>query len=150
VPNSLKWQPCSYGSDKREIQWASTHDKKALYLLIADGQTMGPASKLSQISGIQIRIEPRRLWPCKRYIFESKPENWDKSLIRQINVEGKSYAVVRIPFENIGSEAEQLAPLRIDLKVGNNSWRPVHPTTSRLELGTDNPADLGWLVFRDK
>jgi hypothetical protein len=55
-------------------------------------------------------------------------------------VEGKWYTVVRIPLDNIGSEVEQLSPLRIDLKVGNNSWRPVHPTTARLELGTDNRA----------
>ncbi len=149
LPGNLKWQPLSYGPDKREIQWASTHDKKVLYLLIADGQTIGPASELSQISGIKIRIEPLRLWPCKYYHFNTKTEKYVDPMIRVIKLQGKSYTVVRIPLESIGTEAEQLAPLRIDLKVGNNSWRLVHPTTSRLELGTDNPADLGWLVFRD-
>jgi hypothetical protein len=27
------------------------------------------------------------------------------------------------------------------------SWLPAHPLTYRLNLGTDNPADLGWLLF---
>jgi len=29
------------------------------------------------------------------------------------------------------------------------SWRPDNPTTERLILGSDNPADLGWLVFHN-
>jgi hypothetical protein len=145
VPRNLKWQPLSYGPDKREIQWASTHDKKALYILVTDRQIMDS----TPISGIQIRIEPRRLWPCKQYNFITKSEKYVGKMIRVIKLQGKSYTVVRILLECIGSEAKQLSPVRIDLTVGNNSWQRVHPGTSRLELGTDNSADLGWLVFRN-
>jgi hypothetical protein len=40
----------------------------------------------------------------------------------------------------------------VDVRVqqrgaGTSSWRPHNPLTSRLALGSDNPADLGWLVF---
>ena len=70
-------------------------------------------------------------------------------MIRVIKLQGQSYAVVRIPLECIGSEAKQLFPIRMELIVGNNSWRQLHPLAPRLELGTDNSADLGWLVFRN-
>jgi uncharacterized protein YlzI (FlbEa/FlbD family) len=149
VPRNLKWQPLSYGPDKREIQWASTHDNKALYILVTDRQIIDSAFKLSPISGIQIRIEPRRLWPCKQYNFITKSEKYVGKMIRVIKLQGQSYTVVRILLECIGSEAKQLSPVRIDLTVGNNSWQRLHPCTSRLELGTDNSADLGWLVFRN-
>ncbi len=72
--------------------------------------------------------------------------------LREINDKGIWYAAVRIPFKKIGINAERLNPVRMDVIVqrkgrGTISWRPNNPTTSRLILGTDNPADLGWLRF---
>ncbi len=31
--------------------------------------------------------------------------------------------------------------------VFTSDWRPQNPVTARLALATDNPADLGWLLF---
>ena len=60
--------------------------------------------------------------------------------------------VLRIPFERIGMSKENTHPLRIDVRVHKNqegisSWRPNTPLPYRNELGTDNSADLGWLLF---
>jgi len=49
---------------------------------------------------------------------------------------------------------EDLHPVRMDIIVqsrteGSGSWRPNNPTTSQLILGSDNSADLGWLVFQN-
>ena len=75
-----------------------------------------------------------------------------KAGFREINDNGIWYAAVRIPFQSIGLNAESLHPVRMDVKVqtkdgGSTSWRPDNPTTERLILGSDNPADLGWLRF---
>ncbi len=149
LSGNLKWQPCTYGSDKRIAQWTSAYDKEALYILVSDRVVADPASKLSPISGIQVKIEPRRLWPCKNFIFNTEAEKLDDKVMRIINNEqGISYVAVRIPLKDIGPEAGRLSPIRLNVKVGSNTWRPNTPATSRLMLGSDNPADLGWLVFR--
>ena len=148
LSGNLKWQPCAYGSDKRVAQWASAYDKEALYILVSDRVVADPASKLSPISGIQVKIEPRRLWPCKNFIFNTEAEKSDDKVMRITNEQGISYVAVRIPLKDIGPEVGQLSPIRLNVKVGGNSWRPNTPATSRLMLGSDNPADLGWLVFR--
>jgi hypothetical protein len=47
---------------------------------------------------------------------------------------------------------EKMHPLMVDVQIqmrdgGIGSWCPNNPVTERLILGTDNPADLGWLLF---
>ena len=64
---------------------------------------------------------------------------------------GKNF-VSRIPFTIPKLDPAQSSPVRVDVIVqkrgeGTCSWRPNNPTTSRLIIGNDNPADLGWLVF---
>ena len=61
-------------------------------------------------------------------------------------------AGISIPFKSIGHDAAFVNPLRGDGHVqqagaGVSTWRPQHPVASRLNLGGDNPADLGWLLF---
>ena len=73
---------------------------------------------------------------------------------KSVNENGTWYVTSMIPLKNIGLNAEDLHPVRMDVRVqsrtgGSGSWRPNNPTTSRLILGSDNPADLGWLVFRN-
>jgi hypothetical protein len=75
--------------------------------------------------------------------------------IREILEKGIRYSAVRIPFHNIGLNSVSLHPVRLDVIVQKRagvsiSWRPNNPTTSRLILGSDNSADLGWLVFHNK
>ena len=50
---------------------------------------------------------------------------------------------------------EGLHPVRVDVQIqkmkgGTGSWCPNNPLTERLVFGTDNPADLGWLLFANK
>jgi len=165
IPVDLKWQPCSYGSDTTNLQWASAYDNDALYISVSEKETSNPGSKSSPVAGIEVSIEPRRLYPAIHFVFEEPDTNNDcnpvhiigypliyRAGFREIYENGTWYTGIRIPFHSIGLNAESLHPVRIDVKVitrdgGTCSWRPDNPLTERLILGSDNPADLGWLVF---
>jgi len=48
---------------------------------------------------------------------------------------------------------EKMHPIRVNVQIqmrsrGIDSWCPNNPLTDRLVFGTDNPTDLGWLMFR--
>ena len=64
-------------------------------------------------------------------------------------------STIRIPHEHIGEDSESPAPLRINVSVdmlqdGIYTWpHSNNPITPRLSIGSDNPADLGWLVFKN-
>lgn len=163
LPADLKWESCNYGPEKTMVQWASAHIKNALYIIVSDKDTSDPGHKVSPIAGIEVKIEPQRLYPAKHFVFTADNKNDDpvhitgypllfRGGLREINDKGIWYGAVRIPLKEIGINAEQLNPVRMDVIVqrkgrGTISWRPNNPTTSRLILGTDNPADLGWLRF---
>jgi hypothetical protein len=164
LTGDLKWQPCSNGSDKTFVQWASAYDKDALYLVVAENQAADPSPKVSPIASIEVKIEPNRLYPASHFVFSPGNANYDpvhiigypllyRAALREINEKGIWYAAVRIPLQTIGLNAARLHPIRMDLIVqkragGSSSWRSDNPTTERLILGSDNPADLGWLLFR--
>jgi hypothetical protein len=65
---------------------------------------------------------------------------------------GGRNAVVRIPLDLAGLDPQQPQPVRLNVRVqhkdGSSLWLPEHPLTTRLALGADNPADLGWLLFK--
>jgi hypothetical protein len=165
LPVDLKWQQCNYGSDKTSLQWASAYNKDALYIIVSEKEPSDPATNLSPIAGIEIKLEPQRLYPAIHFVFEDPITNNDgdpvhiigypliyKAGFREINYKGIWYAAIRIPFQTIRLNAESLHPIRMDVKIqskdgGFSSWRPDNPTTERLILGSDNPADLGWLRF---
>jgi len=151
-PVGLQWQKCTFGPEKNEIKWASEWDKKALYIWISDMTTSDQNASLPAITNVQIKIEPQRLSPCRRFVYNPGNEQTDDDLVHVVNEPGACYVGVRIPFEKIGVTADNLHPVRIDVRVqkrdgGANSWRPNNPVTPRLMLGSDNPADLGWLFF---
>lgn len=162
LPKNIQWQPCSYGSDEKGIKWSSAYDKEALYILVSSGLAGDSTSKVSPISGIQVKIEPQRLWPCRLFNFSTERDRQsDRVTVRTFFSNEKLpkspghsnwYAVVSIPFRDIGLDGEHLSPIRLDIKVqkrsgGANTWCQNHPGTYRLMLGPDNPADLGWLLF---
>jgi hypothetical protein len=167
IPIDLKWKQCSYGTDNTNLQWASVYDKEALYIVVSEREGAYPASKLSTIAGIEIKVEPDRLYPVIHFVFSPGNENNDsdpvhiigypllyRAGIREILEKGIRYSAVRIPFHNIGLNSVSLHPVRLDVIVQKRagvsiSWRPNNPTTSRLILGSDNSADLGWLVFHN-
>ena len=142
------------------MKWATCHDGQALYVAVSCPATGDPANG-SPLSSVLVKIEPRRLWPCKHFLYRpgsraraELPEQVAPQSVegRTVRDEGARRTVVRIPLERIGPEALRLRPLRVDVQVeragaGACSWRPSNPTTPRLHLGTDNPAELGWLVF---
>jgi hypothetical protein len=167
LPMDLKWQPCSYGSDKTNLQWASAYSKDDLYIVVSEKKSTDHTSEISPVEGIEVKIEPQRLYPASHFLFDPGNRNNDgdplhiigyplifKAGIRDINENGTWYAAVRIPFKIIGLNAVPLHPIRMDVIVqirerGSNSWRPDNPITERLILGSDNPADLGWLMFKE-
>ncbi len=146
-PPGLRWERCGYGAEKQDVQWAAGYDREALYVGV---------SASAPVAGVLVKLEPRRLWPARHFVFtpgaEARTELPDA--VSPQTVEGKvsgSRALVRIPLEKAGLAAQSLHPVRLDVRVqlkgGGGAWRPQNPLTPRLALGTDNPADLGWLIF---
>ena len=159
-PADLDWRECTVGPDPEAVRWAASHDGEALHIHVS-GPLSDPVTDGSPVSSVLVKLEPRRLWPCKHFLFspgaEARSELPDQ--VAPQSVDGRVLspqadwaAVVRIPWERIGPEAHLLGPLRLDIRVqipgsGTVSWRPNNPTTPRNRLGTDNSADLGWLLF---
>lgn len=144
--SGLQWQPCTYGTDKPTVQWSSTYDADSLYIIVSD--IVGTGSR-DDISGVTVRIEPRRLWPGGEYEFNNKNTDNDMRIVEQ---SGKRYGIVSIPFKIFWWKHEKLHPLRVDVSVkkagdGVVSWRPDNLITSRLVFGTANSHDLDWLIF---
>jgi hypothetical protein len=155
TPQGLQWQPCSYGSDKSSIQWAAAYDTSALYIIVSDSDSTNQSTLVPTLSGITVRIEPRRLWFCTRFGFNPADTNQKDEIIRVVNESGKRKVIMRIPFKRFWWSDEGLHPVRVDVQVlrmdgRTSSWCPDNPLNYRLTFGTDNPADLGWLVFRNK
>ena len=152
-PKGLSWQSCDFGVDKSTIRWAASNDTKALYIIAQDSAASNQTSSVSSISTVHVRVESQRLFPTKHFEFnvlgEKLPD--DVYVMKEHEV---WYVVMRIPLESIRYDSEGSHPIRIDVKVQKSngeicSWRPNNPTTERLILGTDDYADLGWLVFRN-
>jgi hypothetical protein len=147
-PPGLRWERCGYGPEKQDVQWAAGYDRNAMYVAVT-----GPAP----VSSVLVKVEPRRLWPARHFVFTPGAETRTElpDAVSPQSVEGRlasSRALLRIPLDKIGLTAETLHPIRVDVRVqqkggGTSAWRPHNPLTPRLALGSDNPADLGWLVF---
>ncbi len=153
-PAGLRWQQCTYGPEGNEISWASEWNDNALIIWIQEFTSCEKVGSSPTIANVLVKIEPQRLYPCRRFIYNLENEQKDDNLVRVDNESGDCYVGVRVPFEKIGIADDDLHPIRIDVRVQKrdgetNSWRPNNPITSRLLLRSDNPADLGWLIFDD-
>ncbi len=148
-PPGLAWQ--TLGSS---LRWGASYDADALVVIISGTQAADIPSQ------VRLKIEPRRLWPCRHFLFvpggpvlAEIPElvGPESAEGRVVKTASSWQVAVRIPIERIGLDVEPLQPLRMDVQVvtaGKRvSWRPSHPLTVRNNLGTDNPRDLGWLLF---
>ena len=149
VPKNLQWQMCSYGSEKPGLRWAAAYDTETLYVIVTDTADLNPSTLESTISGITVKVEPRRLWPCIRFNFNLGVNN----AIHVVKKSGKRYFIGSIPVKSFRWSEEEIHPIRVDVQIqkkdgGIISWCPNNPLTDRLVFGTDNPADLGWLMFR--
>ncbi len=159
LPEGLQWLELTEGKGDGQVQWASARDSKALYIWVTD------KTSTDKISDIRVKAEPKRLYPAPHFAFSKLNESnagdpvrtLGYSLVytagfRETEADGQKYLVSRIPFSTMKLDPEQSDAIRVDVivqktGVGTCSWRPNNPTTSRLVLGNDNPADLGWLVF---
>ena len=168
IPPALDWQQFGYGSVETNMQWASAYSKDNLYIIVSGKESAEPESDDCTVAVIEVKIEPQRLYPASHFVFSTGDKKIDgdpvhvpgypliyKAGIREINENGIRYSAVRIPFRKIGLNSAGPDPVRIDVRVqnikgGSNSWRPNNPAAVRLILGSDNPRDLGWLVFHLK
>jgi len=151
IPGGLQWQSFDYGAENSVSGWAATYDQDTLFIIASDPEDIDQPA--SGISGITVRLEPRRLWPSAQYVFSKENTRRMAGRIRIVNESGKKYIIAGIPFSSFWWREEESHPIRIDVRVqkmntGTSSWRPHNPVIPRLVFGTDNPADLGWLVFK--
>jgi len=160
-PPGLRWQSFGYGPDSQTVRWGATHDTEALYMMVSGAAAAERPSPASPVASVLVKVEPRRLWPARQFVFIPGAETRAPlpDYVAPQSVEGRVVtppgtwrAVVRIPLQSIGLSAERLDPVRVDVRVqragsGTSAWRPQNPVTPRLALGSDNPADLGWLLF---
>jgi hypothetical protein len=141
----LRWNTFENGAQS-SAKWAASYSKDTLYIIVADS-----SNSKKELSEITFRIEPRRLWPSARLIFNSADANRESSFLRSFERSGFTWYIAQVPFSTFWWNDEPMHPLRVDVLIRKNgessSWRPHNPLTSRLVYGTDNPADLGWLVF---
>ena len=110
-----------------------------------------------------VLIEPRRLWPVQsfhvdvdgRLFHDDKNSHMDPGCRARVSHTSQGWeAILEIPVD-ILREAERAArPMRVNIlrpfSLGKQSvaWMPLHPLRSRLQFGTHNSADLGWLIFQ--
>ena len=146
--SNLSWQSFNNGDNKKLLQWASGYDKDGLYIIIRGVEKKADISSL--VSNVTIRLQPRRLWPSKRFNFNTDVSEANKT-IRMIKSKGSSLAIVKISWNDMGADRDP-DRMRIDVQVTSKNndvagWCDLKPVTSRLEHGTDNPNDLGWLMI---
>lgn len=148
LPSGLTWQSFNVGDNSKLFEWSSSYDKDGLYIIVRGVDKRTNISSL--ISNVTVRLQPRRLWPGKQFHFNSNT-SVPKRNIRLIHSRGTSYAIVQIPWNDMGADLDP-GRIRIDVRVtskngGVAGWCELHPAPSRLEHGTDNPNDLGWLLI---
>jgi len=148
-PANLEWQSCAYGEKQSGLRWSSCYDADSLYVVISDE----PKSSPRTFSSILVKIEPQRLWPAKHFVFTSHPPDHGDPQLYEINHADSKMIVMRIALKDIGLDKYHLHPIRMDVRVSRSGepvhgWRPDHPTQNGWPLVPDNPADLGWLLFK--
>lgn len=144
----FSWQTFNNGGSSKRFEWASCHDKNSLYIFIKGAEKKSAIASL--VSGITIRVQPRRLWPAKQFRFNVNASNQERN-IKKVISKGLPLVYVQIPWNNMGVDRDP-ERIRVDVQVMEKSgstagWCELKPVTPRLEHGTDNPNDLGWLML---
>ncbi len=131
-----KWNRMESGDIN--LQWAAFYSADTLQIVIGNLPGQGPTS----VAHAMLKIEPERLWPARSYVF--KPLAGKPGVYR---------AQATIPLAELRQEKGDFRPMRLNViatMAGGKtvSWLPEHPLTPRIILGTQNSADLGWLIFK--
>lgn len=149
---ALRWQPLQHGLEASQIRWGAAHDPDALYVAVADAGD-GKLFATGTVTRVTIKIEPRRLWPARHFVFDLASTRGGGEL--RISRDRNGW-IMRIPKNLIGLAQKDTHPIRVDVRVQKaggsvSAWQPDRPLAYRPNLGTDNPADnpadLGWLVL---
>jgi hypothetical protein len=156
-PGELEWKTCEPSAAAkaagRTTRWACCHDREAFYLLF---DCSGKDAESAKASSLVLTLEPRRMWqsfnmtvsaaggktvwpPCE-YESQTRPQanGWQ--------------GAIRVSFAALSIDPTNLHPLRINVRrvlsgADDETWIARHPWPYRLLLGSDNPADLGWVFF---
>lgn len=127
-----------------KIFWKAEADNENIYFEIE--------GDLSPNDQTTVEIEPCRLWPTQKFIVTGDGKcchlnlkvNQDRTWSGEIS-NGK--AKFKIPFKIFEGYYKGSGPMRINICCGNDSWVKKEGQEQRLRFGTDNPSDLGWLIF---
>lgn len=131
------------------------HDDKNMFL------SLRLDNREDDFTKVELDIEPRRLWPTRTYQIDSKGELWhipkggtdmDKRWTAKI-ADAEKTVDFTIPLICFLENPEKVRPFRFNLTIKKSngseiSWVKKHPLEPRLTFGTDNPADLGWMLLK--
>ena len=130
----MQWQTFGNEGEAQTLRWAACYDREALYIIVSGSETADRSVSVPPISALTVKVEPRRLWPCKRFMFSPENEGRPGDEVRIFRESGTYYITVRIPFEKIGQDVTHVQPVRIDVQVqkrkgGVSAWLPSNPLT---------------------
>lgn len=151
LPKALTWQSFNFGDSPYLFQWAACYDKEGVYVLVKEAK--GKSDNITGLSGVTIRLQPRRLWPVKQLNYEP-PNSATSKTFNVVKSGNESFAVAKVLWEDLGADRDR-ERIRIDIRLTTNDgkwagWCDLKPVTPRLELGANNPNDLGWLLITEK
>jgi hypothetical protein len=149
IPDNLTWNDFTAGKGGNGLRWSAIHDNEEICFIVSD-KKIGTTNE-GTVTRVILKLEPRRLWMPEHYTYYPDDE---KSGEGYSELEGSenNYMLIRIPFSQFRWQDEESLPVRVNLSVvkkgtGTSHWKPENPLINRLSVGSDNPADLGWLVF---
>lgn len=151
LPEALTWQSFNFGDSPYSFQWAACYDKEGIYVLVKTAK--GKSGNITALSVMTIRLQPRRLWPVKQLNYDP-PNSATKKIFSVVRSGNESFAVAKVLWEDLGADRDK-ERIRIDIRLTTNDgkwagWCDLKPVTPRLELGANNPNDLGWLLITEK
>lgn len=140
------------------VAFSCRDDAAALAAAPAAGAEAFSIDAWRGLPAVAVRVEPRRLWPSLWFaaaagggVSRSPSGSPEARLAR---LEHGWQGVLRVPRAVLGARWREDDPLRLDVQrsipgVGVLTWMAQHPQTPRLCLGSENPADLGWVLPAD-
>ncbi len=149
--------------------WQTAHNGDRIYFHITCplADPLPPSDTTSWGDGMDsdrmlLLIEPRRLWPAVRIHVDRAGRVFHDDMRctmdhrTKVRVERSSthwIAELEISMDSLKEPQLNGRPMRINIQRPHNlgqdtvSWIPLNPLPSRLQFGSHNPADLGWLLF---
>jgi hypothetical protein len=129
-------------------RWCAWYDETELHIQVA--LTEKPSRT------IEVRTEPRRLWPPLKFLAfaDGRSDCWQVGTqlnsgwqVQETNRNGCRVTEFRISRALLERTGPAPRPLRLNVIAAGAAWLNLHPLTPRLRHGTDNPADYGWILF---